>query len=185
MSERHCNEKWKDVKGFENYYQVSHRGRVKSLARVVPMSDGRTYRVAEKILKSSWDGHYFHVILSKSGKEYVRLVHRLVAEAFIGECPDGMECCHEDGDSTFNHVSNLRWDTPTGNQQDRIKHGTSNHGKLSGEAHPMVKIKTDDVLFIRRQFPKTHKGRERLAERFGVSEATIRDILKRRSWQHI
>lgn len=129
MSKRHCNEKWKDVKGFENYYQVSHRGRVKSLARVVPMSDGRTYRVSEKILKPAWDGHYFHVTLSKDGKEYLRLVHRLVAEAFIGECPKGMECCHEDGDSTFNHVSNLRWDTHEGNYQDRVRHGTTLVGR--------------------------------------------------------
>jgi hypothetical protein len=51
-----------------------------------------------------------------------RQVHRLVLEAFVGPCPDGMECCHEDGDSTNNRVDNLRWDTHEANVRERLEH---------------------------------------------------------------
>src|SRR5699024_6464865 len=50
-------------------------------------------------------------------------VHRLVLEAFVGPCPDGMEACHWDDDKTNNHVSNLRWATQSDNMHDRVRNG--------------------------------------------------------------
>lgn len=51
-------------------------------------------------------------------------VHRLVLEAFIGPCPDGMVGCHTDGDPLNNRLDNLRWDTPSNNNRDKRAHGT-------------------------------------------------------------
>src|ERR1051326_8641933 len=87
-------EAWLGVPSYEGYYEVSSFGRVKSLARSVPMRDGRTYRVREKVLKLSNNGHYLHAVLSRGGAEETLLVHRLVLETFAGPCPEGMECCH-------------------------------------------------------------------------------------------
>jgi hypothetical protein len=53
----------------------------------------------------------------------VRYVHSLVAEAFIGPRPIGLEVRHLDGDSTNNAVDNLRYGTHAENMQDRVKHG--------------------------------------------------------------
>lgn len=67
---------WKDISGFENYYQVSNLGRVKSLSRQIYNGKGY-YTSSEKILK----GHvitngYIQVELKKDNKRYLKLVHR-------------------------------------------------------------------------------------------------------------
>jgi hypothetical protein len=51
-------------------------------------------------------------------------VHSLVALAFLGPCPEGLECCHWDGDPGNNRPGNLRWDTSSANLLDRQRHGT-------------------------------------------------------------
>lgn len=53
------------------------------------------------------------------------LAHRLVLEAFVGPCPEGMQACHNDGDRMNTRVGNLRWDTPKANSADRWRHGTT------------------------------------------------------------
>lgn len=88
------NEVWKDVHGFPEY-SVSSRGRV--------MGKRKT------ILKPS--GLYPQVQLRRDGKTFPGRVHRLVARAFLGECPLGQEVCHNDGNRQNNRVSNLRYDT--------------------------------------------------------------------------
>lgn len=50
-------------------------------------------------------------------------VHRLVLTAFVGPCPDGLECCHWDDNPAHNCLGNLRWDTRSANQVDRIRNG--------------------------------------------------------------
>lgn len=52
-----------------------------------------------------------------------KYIHRLVLEAFVGPCPDGMEALHSDGNKTNNNVDNLRWGTPSENNRDIVKHG--------------------------------------------------------------
>lgn len=189
MSE-HCIEIWRDVKGYEGFYQVSSWGRVKSLPRIVPMKNGpngtflnRTYRVGEKMLKGSWDGHYFHVILSQSWKEEVRLIHRLVLEAFVGPAPEGMQCRHLDGDSKNNQLSNVCWGTVGENGGDRVRHGTA-RGQPAGEGHSQAKLTETQVREIRF---RTLQGERpcNLGREFNISEATIRDIRNRKSWKHI
>ena len=86
-------EVWKDIKGYEGLYQISNTGKVKGLKR-------------NKVLKP---------ILQRSGYYYVdlqrkrRLVHRLVAEAFIDN-PDNLpEVNHKDENKLNNSVENLEW----------------------------------------------------------------------------
>ena len=56
---------WKDVKGFEGFYQVSNLGRVKSLKRTIIRKNGKTFFVRERILKTTND---------QSGYPYVTLI---------------------------------------------------------------------------------------------------------------
>ena len=103
------SEEWRDIDGHEGLYQVSNTGKVKSLR-------------SGKILKTysdKWGYRRVHLGRRERGLR----VHRLVLEAFVGPCPPGMECCHNDGNNTNNRAENLRWDTKKSNRQDRIKHG--------------------------------------------------------------
>lgn len=117
-------EEWRDVLGWEGHYQVSDHGNVRSLDRYIATSSGRERFHRGITRKPKTDtGGYKKIMLTARGRKNFVFVHRLVLETFVGPCPDGMECCHNDGVRTNNHVSNLRWDTRKSNRMDRIEHG--------------------------------------------------------------
>lgn len=74
------------------------------------------------------------VTLNAHCKKLSIAVHRLVLFAFVGPQPEGMECCHYDGNTTNNRLSNLRWDTPVSNQEDKRRHGRMALGEQSNFA---------------------------------------------------
>lgn len=103
---------WKDIKGYEGYYQVSNLGRIKSLERIVNRRDGIQSIVHERIMVTCRGNEpYLVVMLSKDGKAHPRRVHRLVAEAFVPN-PNNCNCVdHIDADKLNNRSDNLRWCT--------------------------------------------------------------------------
>ena len=104
-------EEWKDVKGYEGYYQVSNMGSVKSLERTV--RNGRGYKIIpEKILEGYDNGNgYLYVKLCKEGKRNQYRINRLVAQAFL-ENPNSLpEVNHKDKNPKNNCVDNLEWCT--------------------------------------------------------------------------
>lgn len=126
MEIKYNNEQWKDIKGYENYYQISNYGRVKSLNRLVKNKNG--YRnTGEKILKplKPIDNiHYPSVNLCKNGKIKNCMVHRLVAEAFIyNDDPINKKFVnHKDENKLNNMVDNLEWCTALYNNIYNNKH---------------------------------------------------------------
>lgn len=85
-----------------------------------------------RILSTPLDCHgYPSLILSMRGVKIPRKVHRLVLEAFVGPRPDAYQGCHYDGDPTNNRLDNLRWDTASANNKDRVRHGR--HPWVMGE----------------------------------------------------
>lgn len=113
------NEVWRPVVGFESQYEVSSLGDVYSLRARRVM---RTWRMRSG---------YPAVSLTKKLKSKInRTVHKLVAEAFMGPCPDGKEVCHNDGDPENNWLGNLRYDTKSANGLDVMRHRIIKaHGK--------------------------------------------------------
>lgn len=118
-------EQWKPVPGFEGLYEVSDHGNVRSLDRMTTGPSGTIRRRRGRLLRVNYSSNYPMIALSKNGKPSAHSIHRLVAAAFLGIPPnaDELHVCHWDGDRTNNHVSNLRWDTPTGNFEDMKRHG--------------------------------------------------------------
>ena len=105
------NEIWKDIKGYEGYYQISSFGRVRGLDRYVKQGD-RTIMLKSKILKPRYDsGKYLRVILTKNAIAKGFSIHRLVAQHFIPN-PDNLpEVNHKDENKENNNVDNLEWCT--------------------------------------------------------------------------
>lgn len=119
------------------------------------------------------------VNLSRDGKKTSRFIHRLVLEAFVGPCPKGLICCHNDGNQANNRVKNLRWDTYQSNADDSHRHGTRAIGSRCN-----AKLSEPDVLEIRRlRAEGVPMGK--LASRFGVTKNNIKAIVYRRSWRHL
>ena len=114
-------EVWKDIEGYEGYYQISNMGRVKSLKRTVWDKGGFYRTVAERILKVGKDGKgYSQVTLCKEGKGKTYKVHRLVASAFCANPENYNEVNHISEDKEDNRVSNLEYCSRSYN----INHGT-------------------------------------------------------------
>ena len=104
---------WKDIKGYEDRYQVSNLGRVKSLPHERTTPTGGAYLTKPRILKPSSNGKgYMRLTLRKDNKEVSKYVHRLVAEAFIPNLDNLPEVNHKDEVKNNNKVNNLEWCTP-------------------------------------------------------------------------
>jgi hypothetical protein len=130
------------------------------------------------------------------GRKDQRYIHRLVLEAFVGPCPDGMECRHLDGNPGNNRLDNLAWGTRAENQADSIRHETAYHlrpeGRMharhlwdhvehkSGEKHHRAKL-TDNQVAIIRAIPEVGRRNEiagLLAQEWDVTPQTITMIAR-------
>lgn len=130
-------ETWKDIAGYEGLYQVSNLGRVKSVERVITLSNGHPKTIPETILKpSSVSRGYLRVDLKRGAKRYA-LIHRLVAEAFIpNENLFATTVNHKDEDKTNNRVDNLEWMSQTENNRYSF---AGPNGDRWGAEHPKAK----------------------------------------------
>lgn len=109
---------WKDIEGFEGLYQVSNKGRIKSLSRTTSGKKHGIHKLKEKILKPSKCGKYYQIYLRKDGNNKRFYIHRLVGKAFLECLNDNLDINHKDGNPSNNKVDNLEWVTRSQN----IKH---------------------------------------------------------------
>lgn len=158
-------EQWRDVVGFEGLYRVS------DLGNVLTVKTGNL----KKATVTGQDERPF-VLLWRNNRPNLRRIHRLVIEAFVGPRPDGMECCHNDGNPANNQLRNLRWDTSKNNHADKIRHGTTNRGERCGTA----KLTKEQVAAIRAD----NRLQRLIAADYGVGENTISRIKTGARWAH-
>lgn len=171
-------ENWAQVPGYENLYEVSDLGSVRSVPRRALANYGeRIYggKLLSPITRKG-DG-YLVVSLYRFGVRAQRTLHALVIESFIGPAPDGMECCHNNGIKSDCRLENLRWDTRQENAKDKYKHGTV----LNGSKNPSAKLHEQDVIEILRSVGTCAE----IAGRYGVSDVLIGNIRRGKSWPHV
>jgi len=164
-------EQWKDIKGYKGHYQISNKGRVKSLKF-------KKHRILKQTLGCR-GRMQVHLYLNRS-KGFTQKVHRLVLSAFIGPCPKGCEGSHLNGKSNDNNVSNLRWETPKENMARQAEHGTNNIGSRNGRS----KLTEEQVVEI-----KGHLFRgiyqKTIANQYEVCIETISAIGRGKIWNHV
>jgi hypothetical protein len=133
-------ERWLPVVGYEGSYQVSDHGRVRSINR----RDIRGRALKGRMLKRRpLPNGRPRVSLALGGKTVDAYPYRLVLEAFVGPCPDGMEALHRDDDFNNNFLANLRWGTRTDNMRDMSRNGHGNAGVTHCPAgHPYDHLNT-------------------------------------------
>lgn len=174
-------ETWKPVVGYEGLYEVSDHGGVRSLDRVTEYPNGMTRAFQGQVLAdhSMASGHRM-VDLYRSGQRWSTTVHTLVAEAFIGPRPAGMDVCHGDSDPANNLVGNLRYDTRRGNVADSVAAGRTSRGT----ARYNNVLTPEQVREIRQKYVPRVYTLKMLAEEYGVSATNIHAIVgpNSRSW---
>ena len=101
---------WKPVLGYEKYYLINTTGDVCSVRK-------------NRLLKPRTDRYgYKDVLLHKDGKGRRFSIHRLVAENFLGTCPEGYQVNHKNCNKADNLVSNLEYMT----QDENMHHAAMN-----------------------------------------------------------
>ena len=173
-------EVWRSVVGWEGFYEVSSLGRVKSLARRYWTTGGRVphwCNIRERILKPAKNGcGYWFVALSRDGKLTTYVIHRLVAEAFIGPRPAGMDTCHGANGKDDNTLANLTYGTHSQNMRDCLRDGTHQHGERGSNA----KLTSAQVAEIRSL--KGKRLQREIATAFGISRSCVSLIWSGKTW---
>jgi hypothetical protein len=166
-------ETWKDIIGYETFYQVSNFGNVKSL--------GNEFTRKERLLKPSLQSKgYLTVVLQKNATRKMVLIHRLVAEHFIDNSESKPQVNHINGDKTHNIVENLEWVS----HRENLDHAIKNNLTLKGEENRNSKLKDVDVIKIHSLLQKGTTTKE-LSESYNVSYSTIDSIRTNRYWKHL
>ena len=191
------NEVWEDIIGYENSYQISNLGRVRTKTRLVPRRVGGVVQLITKkaIVKAIHNDSkgYPSVQLSKDGKPITKRVHRLVVLHFLQPPTQALiEACKHHGDVYVNHkdgnkmntnVGNLEWCNQTYNCYHAVTEKTKQ--KLSGENCYHAKLTENVVLEIVAEYNKGGVSQQTLADKFGVKQITISNILTGYSWSTV
>lgn len=164
-------ENWLPIIGYEDLYEVSDLGRIRSLrqrgGQYKMILATPSYAKDLRPIKVLWRGRE-----SKTFK-----VCTLVMTTFVGQRPEGLECCHNDGDCANNVLTNLRWDTHASNMADKKRHGT----RLIGTKNPLAKLSEKDIRKIRADMRVQHIT----AKEYKINQATVSSIKLRKTWGHV
>ena len=179
-------ETWATIQGFQDSYEVSSLGRVRSLPRI-SVFNGRWGAVSRKqsgkILKQmKHTGGYLTVTLWRQGVSKICLVHKLVLEAFVSARPSGMQVAHGDGNRKNNALYNLRWASPKENQADRELHGT---GRLGKKSYVKNRFNVKQIKAIRKHYEVHGENISATAKKFNLPRTTVADIVTRRTWKEV
>lgn len=165
-------EEWKDIPGFEGRYQISTLGRVKSLR-------SKNGRPAGYIKKQAFNVYGYPWVYLWSGEHYKnKVIHRLVAEAFIPNPNNYPQVNHIDGDKTNYSIENLEWCTLLENRQHAARTGLSSHG----ETHLSARLTLEQVKRIKEEHFEG-KSYSFLGRKYGVHSETIGKICRGTNWK--
>lgn len=162
---------WKDIEGYEGYYQVSNLGRVRSLDSLAWNHNGYAPKKGVVLVsRANATGHHT-VHLSKDGKSKIQFVHRLVACAFIPNPNNYPIINHKDENPSNNCVENLEWCTHKHNM---------NYGNrpFIGNAKCLKQIDKDGIVVGR------FRSLAEAARKTGINRGNISSVLNGGKYRH-
>lgn len=162
----YIGEKCKIIPNFPQY-KIDIDGNIWIIKNNKPLKINYTY------------GSYATVHLTQNKRSVLCKLHRLVLETFLGKCPKGMQARHLNGNKKDNSLLNLKWGTPKENAGDKKLHNTDSSKERNGRAKLNI-AEVEKIINIKKIYPTI--TRQKLADMFNVSNATIGDIIKGRTW---
>lgn len=181
-------ETWKEIPGFNGYYEASTYGRIRRMKNETIYKDGRIAHFSQTILTpAKTKKGYLSVYLSVKSRKYTISVHKLIAITFIPNPENKKTVNHKDLNKENNYVENLEWMTNKENMQHAFKNGVyiernkytiknlGVHFGLSGEKNHSAKLTDKQVIEIRKL--KGILTLKKIAEIYNVSQSLISAIL--------
>ena len=162
---------WKNVVGFEEQYEISNLGNLRSKERFVKHWRGgeRKYKSNVKNIRLN-DKGYFRCNLKNEGKRYDFTIHKLVALAFIPNEENKPVVNHKNGIKTDNRVENLEWCTV----QENITHAVKNR---------LVKTKLTDEQA--KEIFNSQLSHRKLAKLYNITSSIVWRIKNKKAYKHL
>lgn len=162
---------WKDIKGFDGFYQISNYGAVRSFNKGV-------MRIRK--LSFTHDG-YAKIRLQHNNRDITTRIHRLVANAFIDNPDNKSTVNHKDGNKLNNYVGNLEWAT----RHEQTQH--SYDWGLKKPVHTNRKLSDDAIKYIRSHYKRysTEYGTVALGKKFGVTNRVIGLVVRNKAYKNV
>lgn len=165
---------WKDVRGYKGMYQVSSKGRVRTLGRYIKIRDTSMKRFLQpKFLRFIYNRDYHTVCLYKNYKAKWYKVHQLVAKAFIPNPYNKPQINHKNCKRKDNRVKNLEWATQKENNIHMHKMGRVPSGCKS----KLALLNSKQLIQVRAMI-KSGYTQQTIADKFKVSRTTISNITR-------
>lgn len=172
-------EEWRIVLGWP--YEVSNSGAVRHTGHK---------NLAPVLLRNG----YVRITLCNGAARSNRLIHRIVAEAFIGPRPLGMQINHKDGNKKNNSIDNLEYLTPSDNQKHASANGLMRKGDnhqarknpdyiKRGEESPSAKLTLAQVVEMRAMRSRTGLSYKKIADVFDIDASNAWLICRGKSWR--
>ena len=170
-------EEWRWIPEYEGFYQVSNKGRIRSVDRVIAHKQGPMRRKGV-MLKQRLVKGYPMVCLRNSGESEYMTVHKAVLLAFPKGSGD--QCRHLDGNPTNNEAHNLKWGTALENSADRARHGTAARGESSGRSV----LTTPTVITIKRLSDMGY-GPTNIGLLVNMDKSRVYEVTSGKTWKHV
>lgn len=179
-------EQWKEVPGYEEHYEVSNHGRVRSIARILTRNnaDGTVTKLSykSKVKKPSLNEYgYEHYGLHKDGKGKTITAHRLVALAWLPNPNNLPVVHHKDHNKRNNNIQNLEWSTFGNNTREAIKFGNHRGGFRTGSQHHMSKFTDKQVKWVFKLRNEYGLSLRAIADIINSSKPTVGSMLNKKS----
>lgn len=173
---------WKEIEGYEGFYQISNLGRVKSIDRFVKGQIGLRKAKGDLKIPTLGKRGYYEIGLNKNSSRKTVKIHRLIALHFIPNPENKPHINHIDGNKLNNKINNLEWCTHAENMRHARVNGLN---KDVGETHHNAKLKNSDIIKIRYLRSKFNKTHQEIANIFNVTRKNITSILNNKTWNHV
>jgi hypothetical protein len=175
MSEAGSTEIWCPVRGYEGIYEASSLGRIRRIGRGGGATPGRL-----KNFTPHSQG-YLAVTLYVGNQGRTSLVHRVIAEVFIGPIQPSQEVNHRDGNKQNNRIENLEIVSRQENIDHAVRTGLiANKGELNSQA-----IITDETAAAIIADHAAGMGYKRLAKKYEKKWGQMRYIASGKGWKHL
>lgn len=193
-----ATEEWRSITGFVGIYSVSNLGRVRRDCSAIGSRMGRL------LIGSRTGKGYRCLALRKDGRSYYRLIHQVVAEAFIGPLPIGHEVNHEDGHPPNCRMTNLKYMTHQENAAHASRTGLLQQGDqhwtrrmpervprgpgknaARGENHGSATLRNDEIPEIRRRYKNGEKPAVIVRDFPHATLNVVRDVCYGRTFKSV
>lgn len=175
-------ESWKDVPGWEGYYQASTFGNIKSLDRVIICKLGRHFNFIGQQIKPQVNKlGYYQLRFTKNSKGNTLLIHQIIAWTFLDNPNKYPVVNHKNGIKSDNCFSNLEWCTHSHNIQHAFTTGL-NSAKGIKNSHATL---TDEIVLNMREDYKNGLTRMELVKKYNTKYKNTFEIIKGTTWKHL